>query len=143
MNTEKTINIQGQDIRMRYCAAAETGFERICENVNGHRMDVFLPQPKEFDNEGNPTKYEPPRANLEDFIRLALAAIVAAYLRVGEDSPITFDTIATECTPKEILTLCATVKELREEWYGVPKSVAENETNDEGQKKGGRKRKNR
>ena len=39
MKVEKTINICGMDVRMRYCAAAETGYETL----SGKSAAVFAP----------------------------------------------------------------------------------------------------
>ena len=50
MISEKTIQICGKDVQMRYCAAAETGYERL----SGQSSDIFVPE-VERDDEGNIT----------------------------------------------------------------------------------------
>ena len=77
--TEKTITICGKDVPILYCAATETGYERLSQKG----IDVFLPT---FGP--NPDKPEetimtaPPTANTEDYLQLAIAAIVALSMQV-------------------------------------------------------------
>lgn len=103
MNTEKTIQICGHDVRLRYCAAAETGFEKLTgKSIADLQFNMQ-----------------------EDMFNLALACIVAAYERTGEALPIDSGTLLYDATPKEIIALFTTVLELRAEWYGLPKVVAD------------------
>lgn len=111
MITEKTIKIQGKDVTLRYCAAAETGFEQLRP---GRTCDVFV---KHGDADV--------AATTEDYIALALAAIIAAYARRGEESPVSSDTILYDCTPGEVQELLLAVMELRNKWYLMPEQVKE------------------
>lgn len=99
--TEKTVNILGKEVRMRYCAATENGFETIREKSISD-MD-FTKQ--------------------EDLITLAVCAIVAAYAKTNEVPPVTSQDIIYDCTPAEIISLVTAVIELRNEWYKVPSVV--------------------
>ena len=101
--TEKTINILGRDVRMKYCAATETGFEKLTgKSINDISFSIQ-----------------------EDLITLALSAIVAAYARNGEEPPISSDDLLYDATPQDIVELLRCVIELRAEWYGIPKVVAD------------------
>lgn len=111
MITEKTIQIQGKDVTLRYCAAAETGFEQLRP---GKTCQVFN------DVEGE-------KATTEDYIALALAAIIAAYARKGEEAPIDSETILYDCTPTEVSMLIKTVFELRNKWYTMPEQIKPDE----------------
>ena len=125
MISEKTIQICGKDVQMRYCAAAETGYERL----SGQSSDIFVPE-VERDDEGNITNVKQ-RAKADDYIKLAIAAIVAAYARQNEESPITADDIMYDATPQEVTTLITTVIELRAKWYEIPSVVKQDEPADE------------
>lgn len=105
MTTEKTIHILGKDVRLRYCAATENGFEQL------RKKSVY-----DIDFKSN-----------EDLIALALAAIIAAYARKDEDPPITSDELLYDARPAEIIELVKTVIELRAAWYEVPAVVIEEE----------------
>ena len=98
MNNEKTITICGKEVKMRYCAATETGFERLAEKSIG---DIDF------------TKQD-------DLIRLSVAAITAAYLRGNVDAPIDSSEILTDAKPKELIEMFKTILELRAAWYDVP-----------------------
>ena len=98
---EKTVKILGKEVRLRYCAATENGFETIREKSIS-KMD-FTKQ--------------------EDLITLAVCAIVAAYARTEEEPPVTSQDIIYDCTPTEIVDLVTAVIELRNEWYKVPSVV--------------------
>lgn len=130
MNNEKTITIQGKDVRMRYCAATETGFT----SISGKDASVFSARQLYNDN-GEKDGIAPPEATTEDYITLALAAIVAAYARTGDTAPVTSDDILYDFTPAEVQLLIATVAELRLEWYRVPEGIKQENTD----KKGGEK----
>ena len=125
MISEKTIQICGKDVQMRYCAAAETGYERL----SGQSSDIFVPE-VERDDEGNITNVKQ-RAKADDYIKLAIAAIIAAYARQNEESPITADDIMYDATPQEVTTLITTVIELRAKWYEIPSVVKQDEPADE------------
>lgn len=121
MATEKTITInierngqqQPVEVAMRYCAASETGYE----SLSGQSSDIFLPVRQE--GEDGKTEFLPPKATTEDYIRLAIASIVAAYARHGEEPPITAEDILYDAPPEDIRLLLRTVGELRNEWYKV------------------------
>lgn len=107
------------DVRMRYCAAAEQGFETL----SGKRMDVFSPTPTAWDADGNPTKFDNPVATTQDYLTLAVAAIVAAYARNNEESPVTSEDIIYDASPATITEIITTVVTLRIQWYEVPDVV--------------------
>ena len=119
MIAEKTITICGKEVRMRDCAAAETGFE----SLSGKRIDVFSGTPTEWDAEGKPTKFDPPAATTQDYLTLAVAAIVAAYSRNDEEPLVTSEDILYDASPQEVTNLLTTVVLLRVEWYKVPDVV--------------------
>lgn len=126
MVTEKTIQICGKDVKMRYCAATETGFERI----TGQSCDVFSPNVIERDKNGEISKIEPPKAIMDDYIKLAMSAIIAAYARSNEESPVSVEEIIYDASPMEITQMVSTVMELRNKWYEIP-SIIKPETRDE------------
>ena len=127
MIAEKTIKMSvirdGQpkeiDVRMRYCAATEIGFE----SLSGKKIDIFMSTPSSFDDDGNPTSFDPPVATTEDYLTLAIASIVAAYGRTNEEPPVKSEDIMYEATPYNISEMLATVVKLRSDWYLVPKVV--------------------
>lgn len=127
MTTEKTIQICGKQVTMRYCAATETGYEKI----SGKSSAIFVPE-IEKDEEGN-IKEVKRNATTEDYIILAVAAIIAAYQRNHEDAPVSADDIIYEANPEEVTELLKTICELRNEWYNIPAVVNtdENMTDDE------------
>ena len=120
MTTEKSIQICGKTVLMRYCAATETGYEKI----SGKSSAIFVPE-IEKDEEGN-IKEVKRNATTEDFIILAVAAIIAAYQRKHETAPVTADDIIYEANPEEVAELIKTVIELRNEWYNIPSVVNTN-----------------
>lgn len=117
MKVEKTINICGMDVRMRYCAAAETGYETL----SGKSSAVFAPIEVK-DKEGNSTGWEV-KAVFDDYIRLAVAAVIAAYSSSDAKPPISVDDVLFEATPQDVSALVEAVIELRKEWYQVPAVV--------------------
>jgi hypothetical protein len=119
MIAEKTIQICGNDVRLRYCAATETGYE----SLSGKNVNVFTSTPTEFDKDGKPTKFDPPVATTQDYLTLAVAAIVAAYARNEEEPPVKSEDILYDATPQEVSNLLTTVVMLRVEWYKVPEVV--------------------
>ena len=119
MIAEKTITICGKEVRMRYCAATETGFEIL----SGKKIDVFTSTPTVWDTDVKATKFDPPAATNEDYLTLATAAIVAAYARNEEEPPVKSEDILYDATPQEVSNLLTTVVMLRVEWYKVPDVV--------------------
>ena len=115
--TERTINICGHEVRLRYCAATETGYEQI----SGQSADIFIPN-FEKDEDGSIINVTP-RAKTDDYLKLAIAAIIAAYARTNEEAPVTADDIIYEAKPTEVTRLLTTVMELRNAWYEVPAIV--------------------
>ena len=105
MTTERTIQILGKDVRLRYCAATENGFEQL------RKKPVY-----EIDFKSN-----------EDLTALVLAAIIAAYARKEEEPPISSDDLLYEAKPTEIIELIKTVIELRAAWYEIPAVVKPDE----------------
>lgn len=103
MTKEKTIHILDRDVRLRYCAATENGFEQL-RSKSVTDLDFHLN---------------------EDMIALSLSAIIAAYARTDEEPPVSSNDLLYDASPKDIITLMTTVVELRNEWYGVPKVVEE------------------
>ena len=97
MNNEKIITICGKEVRLRYCAATENGFELM----SGKKI------------------YEIDFQSQEDLTRLAIASIIAAYERDGQDAPIEAKEILYDATPAEIVELFKTTMELRAAWYEV------------------------
>ena len=59
-------------------------------------------------------------ASMDDLMKLAMSAIVAAYERNNEDVPIDGKDILYDASPAEITELFKIVVEIRAEWYGVP-----------------------
>lgn len=129
MNDEKTITINGQEVRMRYCAAAETGYERLAEKSS----TIFVPEIKK-DDKGKVTDIIP-RATTDDWIKLGMAAIIAAYGRDGENPPVTPAYLLYEATPEEVRELIKTVDALRNQWYGIPATIEKSEFEEEPKKK--------
>lgn len=129
MTSEKTITLEverggetvSQEVRMRYCAASETGFETL----SGKSSAVFSPVRKV--GEDGEERVEFPEISLEDQLRLAIASIVAAYAMRGEDAPVTAEEILYAVKPDGIGLLVRTVWELRAAWYQVPGVVEQNE----------------
>lgn len=137
MIAEKTIKICGREVQMRYCAAAETGYERL----SGQSSDIFVPD-VEKDEEGN-IKSVTQKAKADDYIKLAIAAIIAAYARKEQDPPITADDIIYDAEPDEVSQLITSVVELRAKWYNIPAVVSEqNDAPEEKEEEEGDKPKN-
>lgn len=98
MNNEKSITICDKEVKLRYCAATETGFEM---NAKKSIADI------DFNSQ-------------EDLLRLSVAAIIAAYQRDGQEAPIESKDILFDAKPAEIIELFKAVIELRAAWYNVP-----------------------
>ena len=124
MIEEKAIKICGKEVKMRYCLAAEQGFEILGD---GKTSDIFRPTVLEYDEQGKPSKIDMPKATTTDYVKLACAAIVAAYERNNEKVPITVEEIIYEATTDEIEALVSSVIELRLKWYNIP-SIIKSET---------------
>lgn len=125
MIPEKTIQIQGKDVTLRYCAATETNFEMLAK---GRSSNVFSATVEKRDKEGKPTKINPPEATSDDYIKLGIAAIMAAYDYREQKSPVTVKEILFDTTPDEINAMVLTVMDLRLQWYNTPKTIPDNET---------------
>ena len=131
MNKIEKITICGKEVNIMYCAATETGYEIVA----GKSSQVFLPTVMERDENGKVTKAEPPAATLGDYIKLALAGIVAAYDIEDKKPPVTSKDILHNATSVEITNLVSTIVRLRMEWYKVPNIVKhdEQQTEEEGE----------
>lgn len=119
--TSKKITICGKEVELFYCAATENGYERIS---GGKTIGVFIPTFK-TDEEGNQVIDQLPEATNEDYMLLAIAGIVAADTYHKRDAVINSEDILYNATPTERKTLIETIVELRNEWYEVPKIIAE------------------
>ena len=101
---------------MLYCAATETGYE----SISGQSCEIFIPEISK-DKQGKDQIQM--RAATRDYIQLAVAAIIAAYTRKGEEAPVTADDILYNATSQEVTALITTVIELRNAWYKVPSVI--------------------
>lgn len=119
--TTKTIKLNGHDVKLLYCLAAETGYERLSGKS---AYEVFNPNVTEYDANGKPAKIEPSLATTDDYVKLANAAIIAAYTKDGQEPPIDTNYLIYEATPEEITELIKVVVQARNEWYHVPEVVA-------------------
>lgn len=113
MKVESTIQLCGYDVRIRYCAAAETGFEQI----SGKSSEIFMPSIEDGDLKQ--------KATLDDYLKLAIAAIIAAYSADNSTPPMNAEDVLYEASPDEVVALIGKVAELRNEWYGIPKVIKE------------------
>lgn len=114
--TEQTIKICGKDVKIVYCAATEN----VYEDISGKSISVFIPT---FDKDGKIV--EPAKATIGDFVSLGIAGIIVAYSKDNEDLPIESKEVLYQATPEERNELLKAITELRAEWYGVPKILAE------------------
>lgn len=126
----KTITICGKDVELLYCAATETGYE----SISGQSCEIFIPEISK-DKEGK--EQIRMRATTRDYIQLAVAAVIAAYTRKGEDAPVTADDILYNATSKEVTQLITTVIELRNAWYQVPSVIKPEDDTQKDQKEEG------
>ena len=130
----KTITICGKDVEMLYCAATETGYE----SISGQSCEIFIP---EINKDKKGKEQIRMRATTRDYIQLAVAAVIAAYTRKGEDAPVTADDILYNATSQEVTKLITTVIELRNAWYQVPSvikpedNIQKDQKEEEGQQK--------
>ena len=102
MNNEGTININGQEIRMLYTAAAEKGFE----DITGQSSAVFMNDSKIY-----------------DWATLGLACIVAAYDCKDEDPPVKAKDILYNWGPEDVEELVNATIKLRRAWYKIPEVI--------------------
>jgi hypothetical protein len=119
MIAEKTITICGKEVQMRYCAASETGYEIL----SGKSSDVFSPTVVEKNEKGEIVKIEPPKATTDDYIKLAIASIIAAYECNEQEIPVTTKEIMYKADATEVRNLIMSVNELRGIWYNIPKTI--------------------
>ena len=126
----KTITICGKDVEMLYCAATETGYE----SLSGQSCEIFIP---EISKDKKGKEQIRMRATTRDYIQLAVAAVIAAYTRKGEDAPVTADDILYNATSQEVTKLITTVIELRNAWYQVPSVIKPEDDTQKDQKEEG------
>ena len=111
-------DLEQVEVKMLYCAATETGYQKL----SGKMVDVFVPT-IDTDKDGKPFVKEPPKATDEDYIQLAVAAIVAAYECDGDEPPINSKDILYTATREEIVALVSNVIQMRQDWVFVPSTV--------------------
>jgi len=145
MNPEKTIQLTRKgkngdpelvDVKLRYCAATETGFEAM----SGKSMEVFNPKIVK-DDEGK-NQVINPTATDEDYIKLAMAAIIAAYARNDEEPPVQSEDIIYECTRQQVMDMVMAVSQMRIQWLNIPKLIESEIKKEAETKKTSRKKKN-
>ena len=120
--TEKEITICGKKLKIRYCAATETGYEQL----SGRSVAVFFPTLGK-NEKGEVIIKEPSKATTYDFLMLAISGIAAAYSRHDEEPPLSSEDILYDASSEDTALLLNTVVELRNAWHNVPKVVAEAE----------------
>ncbi len=136
---EKTIEICGRQVPLLYSAATETGYEQL----SNKQISVFLPQFGK-DEDGNVIITQQPTATTEDYLHLAVAAVVAANEKERhikklkpEELPLPIDSadLLYNATKAEITQIITTVLELRNAWYEIPavmkQDLLTNDTDDE------------
>lgn len=126
----KTITICGKNVELLYCAATETGYE----SLSGQSCEIFIP---EISKDKKGKEQIRMRATTRDYIQLAVAAVIAAYTRKGEDAPVTADDILYNATSQEVTKLITTVIELRNAWYQVPSVIKPEDDTQKDQKEEG------
>jgi hypothetical protein len=145
MNPEKTIQLTRKgkngdpelvDVKLRYCAATETGFEAM----SGKSMEVFNPKIVKDDKGTN--QVINPIATDEDYIKLAMSAIIAAYARNEEEPPVQSEDIIYECTRQQVMDMVMAVSEMRIQWLNIPKLIESEIKKEAETKKTSRKKKN-
>ena len=107
---------------MLYCAATETGYEQLVSGT-GKDINVFLPTVLKRDSDGKPTKVEPPVAQTDDYLKLALAAIIAAAASKKQEPVVSADDIMYHANSQEVTTMITAIVELRTKWYTIPEAV--------------------
>jgi hypothetical protein len=145
MNPERTIQLTRKgkngapelvDVKLRYCAATETGFEAM----SGKSMEVFNPKIVKDDKGTN--QVINPIATDEDYIKLAMSAIIAAYARNEEEPPVQSEDIIYECTRQQVMDMVMAVSEMRIQWLNIPKLIESEIKKEAETKKTSRKKKN-
>ena len=127
--TEKTITICGQQVKMRYCAATEIGYEKLSDKSSA----IFVPEVIKDEN-GTITDVKQ-NATLSDFVQLAIAGIIAAYDSENDDAPVTAKHILNEAAGNEVSKMVTTIVELRNDWYSVPNVAVTNDYVEEQEEK--------
>lgn len=127
--TEKTITICGQQVKMRYCAATEIGYEKLSDKSSA----IFVPEVIKDEN-GTITDVKQ-NATLSDFVQLAIAGIIAAYDSENDDAPVTAKQILNEAAGNEVSKMVTTIVELRNDWYSVPNVAVTNDYVEEQEEK--------
>ena len=127
--TEKTITICGQQVKMRYCAATEIGYEKLSDKSSA----IFVPEVIKDEN-GTITDVKQ-NATLSDFVQLAIAGIIAAYDSENDEAPVTAKQILNEAAGNEISKMVTTIVELRNDWYNVPNVAVTNDYVEEQEEK--------
>ena len=127
--TEKTITICGQQVKMRYCAATEIGYEKLSDKSSA----IFVPEVMKDEN-GTITDVKQ-NATLSDFVQLAIAGIIAAYDSENDDAPVTAKQILNEAAGNEVSKMVTTIVELRNDWYSVPNVAVTNDYVEEQEEK--------
>ena len=145
MIREKTIqltrlNNEGQeelvDVQLRYCAATEIGFSGLTDHQK--TVEVFNPTIEMVDGQAKVTAQ--PKATDDDYIRLVMAAIIAAYEARSTDTetvepPLTMKDLILRSTRKQIMDAVNAVLELRMQWLDIPSAIKpETEETEEKQK---------
>jgi hypothetical protein len=127
--TEKTITICGKQVKMRYCAATEIGYEKLSDKSSA----IFVPEVIKDEN-GTITDVKQ-NATLSDFVQLAIAGIIAAYDSENDDAPVTAKQILNEAAGNEVSKMVTTIVELRNDWYNVPNVAVTNDYVEEQEEK--------
>jgi hypothetical protein len=127
--TEKTITICGKQVKMRYCAATEIGYEKLSDKSSA----IFVPEVIKDEN-GTITDVKQ-NATLSDFVQLAIAGIIAAYDSDNDDAPVTAKQILNEAAGNEVSKMVTTIVELRNDWYNVPNVAVTNDYVEEQEEK--------
>ena len=122
MLAQKTITLCGKQVEMLYCAATETGYEQLVSGT-GKDINVFLPTILERDADGKPKKVEPPVAQTDDYLKLALAAIIAAAASKKQEPVVSADDIMYHASSQEVTAMITAIVELRAKWYTIPEAV--------------------
>lgn len=134
MNPERTIKItckgadgkpEQKEVKMLYCAASETGYQ----SLSGKTMDIFMPQFETKD--GKAVMTAPPAATDMDYIQLAIACIIAAYERDGQEPPAKSTDILYYASREEVVEMVKQVVLMQKDWLVVPSTV-EKEMEDKG-----------
>lgn len=127
--TEKTITICGKQVKMRYCAATEIGYEKLSDKSSA----IFVPEVIKDEN-GTITDVKQ-NATLSDFVQLAIAGIIAAYDSENDDAPVTAKQILNDAAGNEVSKMVTTIVELRNDWYSVPNVAVTNDYVEEQEEK--------